>query len=172
MKLKVVIVDLELSPRAKRLALRIGIPLLVLGGATVAYASVPVNFMAGSTLHAADLNANFTALDARITTLEGAPKAPRFSQAVVEANGTTFEANYNVSTPLTITNTTAGVYLVQWNGADFPNGVAPLVTPSLNSPETIQISGLNEGGTNQIYVVTYSSGVATNGWFTVLLIGK
>jgi hypothetical protein len=85
-KLKVVIVDLELSSRAKQLLLRIGVPLaLVLGGGTLAYAggwTVPhqwgVGAPDGTTLTAAALNENFAALadagaglDLRVTTLEG-----------------------------------------------------------------------------------------------------
>jgi hypothetical protein len=76
MKLKVIVVDLELSTRAKRAALAAttlaGI-LLVAGSGAVA--AVPHTWNDGDTLNAADLNGAFTALDTRISTLEAA-KAP------------------------------------------------------------------------------------------------
>lgn len=72
MKLKLVIVDLEMSPRVKRLLLRLGLPIaLVLGGSALAYANVPKVWNSGDKLLAADLNGNFSALDTRITSLEG-----------------------------------------------------------------------------------------------------
>jgi hypothetical protein len=177
MKLKLVVVDLELSPRAKRLALRIGIPLLALCGATAAYAAVPVTFTAGTTLHAADLNTNFSALDARISVLEKAPKVPHYAQATVKNDGTIFEQNNNTGNNLVVTRTSTGVYHVTWNGSDYPNGAAPVITPSLNNPEMLQMSALVEVGsgtnTDGIYVVTMTpAGVATDGWFTVLVLGQ
>jgi hypothetical protein len=82
MKLKVVIVDMEIPPRVKKWALRLGIPLaLVLGGGAVAWAAGLVVWSDGQTLKAADLNGNFNYLEgqiagdgglqARITELEG-----------------------------------------------------------------------------------------------------
>lgn len=73
MKLKIVIVDLELSPRAKKRLIRIGVPLAVLlGGATLAYAGgwgLPNQWSApgspnyaGPNLKASDLDDNFAAL--------------------------------------------------------------------------------------------------------------
>jgi microcystin-dependent protein len=76
MKVQVVI-DWEMTPRAKRWALRLGIPAAVLAGVSaIAYASVPVAFTANSPLRAADLNADFTSLDGRVTALEAALIAP------------------------------------------------------------------------------------------------
>jgi hypothetical protein len=90
MKLKIVIVDLELSARAKKLLIRIGVPLAVLlGGATLAYAggwALPNQWSApgspnyaGPDLKASDLDDNFAALvdagaslDQRVTNLENA----------------------------------------------------------------------------------------------------
>ena len=69
MKIKLVVVDLELSTRAKRLAAALAIPLLVLGGGAVAYASVPHTWNDGDTLTAADLNTNFADLDTRVMAL-------------------------------------------------------------------------------------------------------
>jgi hypothetical protein len=61
MKLKIVIVDLEVPPGAKKWALRLGIPAAVLlGGGAVAYAAGLVTWSDGQTLSAADLNGNFS----------------------------------------------------------------------------------------------------------------
>jgi hypothetical protein len=77
MKLKVVIVDLEIPPHVKRWALRIGIPLAVLlGGSAIAYAAGLVTWTDGQTLKAADLNANFSNLQGQITTQSLAPRTP------------------------------------------------------------------------------------------------
>jgi hypothetical protein len=71
MKLKVYVVDVELPPRVKRWAWRIGGLLLVLGAAAVALAAPLRTWKTGDVLQADDLNANFSALGARITALEG-----------------------------------------------------------------------------------------------------
>lgn len=71
MKLKVVIVDFEVSPRARKLLLRFGLPIaLVLGSGALAYANVPKVWNVGDPLKAADLNGNFSALDKRVAALE------------------------------------------------------------------------------------------------------
>jgi hypothetical protein len=71
MQFKVVVVDLEIPPRAKRLLLRVALPVaILLGGGALAYANVPKTWAPGETLTAADLNGNFSALDARVTALE------------------------------------------------------------------------------------------------------
>lgn len=63
MKIKVVVVDLEISSRAKRRALMIGIPVLtLLCGSVVAWAAGLTTWKTGDTLQAADLNANFALL--------------------------------------------------------------------------------------------------------------
>jgi len=65
MKLKLVVVDLELSRRQRLLgAAGLGAAILMVGA--VAVADVPNTFVAGDTLTAAGLNANFDDIDARI----------------------------------------------------------------------------------------------------------
>jgi hypothetical protein len=60
MKLKIVIVDLEIPPRVKKWTLRLGLPLVVLVAGGVAYADLPhPSWKDGDTLNAADLTANF-----------------------------------------------------------------------------------------------------------------
>lgn len=72
MKLKVVIIDLEIPPRVKKWALRIGIPTVaLLGGGALAYAEGLVTWSSGQTLHATDLNDNFTYLQGEIAALQG-----------------------------------------------------------------------------------------------------
>jgi hypothetical protein len=70
MKIKMVVVDLELSSRAKRVVAAVAVPLLVMGGSAVAYANVPHSWEDGHTLKAVELNANFDALDQRASKLE------------------------------------------------------------------------------------------------------
>src|SRR5579862_2553811 len=71
MKIKLIVVDLELSRRARRLAVMSVVGALAMGAAAIAYASVPRTWNDGDTLTAADLNGNFSALDNRVATLEG-----------------------------------------------------------------------------------------------------
>jgi hypothetical protein len=76
MKLKIVIVDFEIPAHVKKWALRAGIPvaLLVAGGAVAragmdAGAGGLVTWADGQTLRSADLNGNFSALEAQIPVL-------------------------------------------------------------------------------------------------------
>jgi hypothetical protein len=69
-KLKVVIVDLELPASLKRRALRIGMPLLIVCSAAIAYAAPARIWANGDALTAEDLNAGFANLDTRLSALE------------------------------------------------------------------------------------------------------
>lgn len=58
-------------PGLRMWAVRLGAPLVVVAAASaIAYAAVPVTFVAGNPLHAADLNSDFSNLDGRTTALE------------------------------------------------------------------------------------------------------
>ncbi len=70
MKLKLIIIDFELSRRQKQLAAAL-MATLLLTVAGVAFAGVPKVFVKGDTLTAADLNTNFSALDSQLTTTAG-----------------------------------------------------------------------------------------------------
>ncbi|MCL2448974.1 MAG: hypothetical protein FWD17_08515 [Polyangiaceae bacterium] len=73
MRIKVIVIELPVPPALKRWAIRIGVAAGVLGGASVAaLASVPKTWSGGETLKSADLNDNFSNLDARLTKLEDA----------------------------------------------------------------------------------------------------
>jgi hypothetical protein len=96
MKIQIVVIDLEISPRVKRAALWIGLPIAALVGASaVARAAVvPKAWTSGEALKAMDLNTNFAsldsranALDARITALESL--APNAAHAATADTATT-----------------------------------------------------------------------------------
>jgi hypothetical protein len=71
MRLKVVVVDLEVSPRARRWAKWMGIPLaLVLASTAIVRAADPHSWNAGDPLSAEDLNNSFKAVTDRLATLE------------------------------------------------------------------------------------------------------
>jgi C1q domain len=71
MKLKLVIVDLEVPPKVKKWATRVGIPaaVIMLGGG-IAWAAGLHSWNDGDTLAAADLNGNFTQLQSEIDALQ------------------------------------------------------------------------------------------------------
>ena len=78
MKLKIVVIDLEIPGRVKRIALRAALLVAILAGlGAIAYASVPVVFAPHTPLSAADLNADFNNIDSRVGSIEdgGAPYA-------------------------------------------------------------------------------------------------
>lgn len=80
MKLKMLVVDLEIPWRVKRWALRIGIPVTVLlGGGALAYGSGLTTWSSGETLQAADLNDNFGYLQGEISALQSAPAPSAFA---------------------------------------------------------------------------------------------
>ena len=91
MKLKIVIIDLEIPERVKRAALRVAIPAAALVGfGAIAYASVPVVFTAHSPLTATDLNADFNSIDSRMGAIEdgGVPYAAQAGHASSADNAT------------------------------------------------------------------------------------
>ena len=73
MKIKIVVVDLELSPRVKKWAMRAGVAIAILGGVSVTYAATLISWTDGQTLTAKDLNNNFASLQSQIAAL--APSA-------------------------------------------------------------------------------------------------
>jgi hypothetical protein len=78
MKLKVVVLDLELSSRAKRWLIRLGVPAVVIGFGAMAYAGSPSlhTWSTNETLTASDLNDSFASLQAQIDALsQGTPGA-------------------------------------------------------------------------------------------------
>ena len=94
MKIKVTTIDFEIPRRTKRLALIVGVPTAaLLGAAALAYAGVPNTFSPGEALSSSQMNANFSSLDGRITTLESAPQAAP-SGTIVAYGGTAAPAGW------------------------------------------------------------------------------
>ncbi len=107
MKLKLVIVDLEIPKHVKRRMLRIGLPvavLLICGG--VVLAAGLHTWSDGDTLASTDLNGNFSALQDQITSqgtsLGGTPLASPFSPIA----GQVLAYDGSAWTPTAITSTT------------------------------------------------------------------
>src|SRR5262249_33970703 len=71
MKLKIVIVEVEIPARVKKWAVRIGLPLVILTIAAVAFAAPLHTWNQGDGLKAVDLNGNFSNLQGQVTTQEG-----------------------------------------------------------------------------------------------------
>jgi len=124
MKLKMIVVDMELTKTQRRVGQGV-LAALLIATSGIAFGGVPNTFAAGQTLKAADMNANFSALDGRITALEGPRSyvaAHGFSSLVVPANyafvtlpfgtvATDTLSEYNPSTGV-FTAKQAGAYLV------------------------------------------------------------
>jgi len=70
MKIKLVVMDLELSKRAKRIAAAVLVPALVIAGGAIAYAGTLHVWNDGDMLNSSDLNGNFADHEARIAALE------------------------------------------------------------------------------------------------------
>lgn len=73
MKLKLVVVDLELTKRQKVTGLAALAATLVTVAGAIAVAAAPPPFVAGETLTATNLNASFDAITARVAALEAPP---------------------------------------------------------------------------------------------------
>jgi hypothetical protein len=88
MKLKIYVLDLEVPAHTKRRAIFVGIPLaVILGGAALVYAGVPNTFTTGDVLSAQLMNANFSALDSRLTTLETKTPVTVVSESNITESG-------------------------------------------------------------------------------------
>lgn len=85
MKLKVVVIDLEMSPALKR-RLLFGAALVSVAGATLAYAAPAHVWSSGDTLTAQHLNAAFADLDTRLAALDGRLGAIDGRVGTIEAN--------------------------------------------------------------------------------------
>jgi hypothetical protein len=98
MKLKIVIVDLEIPPHVKKWTLRLGLPLALLIAGGVAYADLPhPSWKDGDTLNAADLTNNFQYLQREIAG-DGGVQAQISSLAnTIQGDQVTFSAFLVVS---------------------------------------------------------------------------
>lgn len=85
MKIKMLLIDLELTRLQKRILAGLAVPCIIGGLAAVASADVPHSWRSGELLTAADLNANFEALDERLTDLQS-PRVVEDSSDDVESS--------------------------------------------------------------------------------------
>lgn len=76
MQIKIVVIDPELSPQARRRLIGVGLIGLVLTLAAVAFAAVPNPFESGQPISASAMNQNFVDLDQRLSELESNVDAP------------------------------------------------------------------------------------------------
>jgi hypothetical protein len=136
MQIKMVVIDFEIPARIKRRALTVGIPLAILAGAAVAYASVPNIWKSGDVLNAAALNENFDSIDKRVVALEADPTYLVATSNVTE-KGTNFQDLVYQSISLDLS---PGTWLVE--------GFASLSTTDYE--DAVQISFWND--TNAIEV--------------------
>jgi hypothetical protein len=128
MKIKLVVIDLEIPHRVRKWAIRVGLPAaLLLGAGTVAYAGGLVSWSAGQTLTASDLNENFNYIQGEIAALQAQSHPPSAFRAHT-SNGLTVPTNTRVTGLFdvvdfdlaheydpatgTFTATQAGVYLL------------------------------------------------------------
>jgi hypothetical protein len=98
MKIKIIVVDLELSRRAKRHALLLGVPVvLLLAASGVALSAVPFTFSPGDQLTAQSMNANFADLDGRISAsgrfVASVDGGAKYSMGATAVCGTTAAVN-------------------------------------------------------------------------------
>jgi hypothetical protein len=98
-KLKVLVIDLDMSPALKRWLL-LGASTLILAGATLAYAAPAHVWSNGDTLTAEHLNAAFGDLDARLAKLEAAAAQSR--SAFLATRSTAQDVPNSVDTTLVL----------------------------------------------------------------------
>ncbi len=153
MKIKVVVVDLELPPRTKKWGLRLGIPVFVLSAAALAHAGPTWKvWNTGDTLQATDLNGNFSILQgqvhapsafrAELTAPATVPNAARTTVAfdhVLYDEESEFKAETGTFSPKQ-----AGTYLVQCSL--YFTGTAGAIYATQIQRNGMEISGFNAEG--------------------------
>jgi hypothetical protein len=100
MKVKVYVIDLEIPPRVKKWAFRIGTPLVALFVGGVAFAGLPGGYADGQPLTKAILDNNFNYLQSEITTLQGQTHPASGFRAYLSNASTTLSAPSGANTPL------------------------------------------------------------------------
>jgi hypothetical protein len=133
-KLKLVVVDLQLSGMARRRLFVAVAAAVALATAGLAFASLPHTFVSGETLTASNLNADLQALDARLSAVEQrqvfvatvASQQAALNQAptgwvanVSEVdNGSTLELTLNFAQPFSTPPNCLDTQLTFYNGGD------------------------------------------------------
>jgi hypothetical protein len=170
MKLKVVVVDLELPPRVKRWGIRLGIPIFMLSVAALAYAAPTWKvWNTGDTLQAADLNGNFSILQGQVHVPSGFRAELTTTATVPNAARTTVKFDhvlYDEESEFTAATGTfspkqAGTYLVQCSLCF--NATASAVYGTQVQNNGMEISGFNA----EASVAGEASSSATSGVFAL-----
>lgn len=160
MKIKLVVVDVEIPIKVKKWGIRIGVPAAVLlVGSGIAWAAGLKTWASGDALTAADLNGNFQYLQAQISPSTFAPRAPSAVHAGISANATAnnnaavvFDAKKldlgnELQTNGTIKVTNAGVYLLDCELA-FQNPTTGVDYAAELYKNSTGISGSNSNSTS------------------------
>jgi len=138
MKIKLVIVDLEIPRHVKKRLLRIGVPIaavLVCGG--VALAAGLHSWNDGDTLTSTDLNANFSALQDQVnTSLGGTPLAAPFSPTVGQVLA--YDGSAWTPTSPAVANTQILVTTGKFNAPSNTIGTGVLEKYTSSSPYTVE----------------------------------
>jgi len=152
MKIKIIVVDFEIPPRAKRWALRMGIPAVVLGLAGVAYASLPHTFASGEVLTAANLNADLQNLDGRIGTV-------RTVAATITSDGSSYNSVTNEVPAGSVSTVTGnGDFPVLTLSSPFGGVPVCVASADVDVPATIAVIAVTAGSVS----IVGSSSVATS----------
>jgi hypothetical protein len=140
MKVKIIAIDWELSPRLKRAILLLGLPAAaIVALCTIASASVPVAFTKNAPLKADDLNADFQNLDSRVTSLETTVAA---SHVATADNATHASSADNATSAAVATAVAAASVRIETSTCTpmYPGTAAPTTDCACNANE-IAIGG-------------------------------
>jgi hypothetical protein len=150
-KLKVYVVDLEIPARMKMWALRIGAFVVLAGTAAIAIAAVPKVWVSQETLLASDLNGNFSALDTRVSAIEGQERVQR---AVLGSDGTI--SSQNGSWISTVSHSTGG-YVITFASGVFSANPTCVVSPNAGNQISPSVECYSVSKTGMTCVSTSAS---------------
>jgi hypothetical protein len=178
MKLKVYVVETDLSPRAKRLILKTcGFLAAALGSLAIAHAALPKQMWAANEiLTAADLNSNFKAVDDRLTAVEAAQGKQVQVSAEITDTGTVVRQFSSAGWTLNPTRSAVGSYVLSFGGGVVLSA-PPICTtaPLWGRNDFIRVGGDGAGteSTTSVSVRTasWSNGVPEDSGFTIVCFG-
>jgi len=181
MKVKIVVIDLEVSAAAKRWVLRAGIPLaFLLGGGAVAWAAGIHTWKDNDTLSAGDLNSSFQYVEQQIVTLQTQVAAMQPQGvglvtvgAFVEdtANGATIGTQNPYANPWLTSAARNSIGNVTLNVAPTVFGThTPNCTATASNGVIAGIQGLS--ATQIIVTLASASGAPADSWIEVTCVGQ
>lgn len=175
MKLKMVVVDLELTRNQKRVSAALACVALA-AGTSMAFAEVPVTFTAGDVLTAASLNQNFQDLDGRLTTVEAAQRPPSAFKAerttslsvpsttvvFLDFDDELFDLGdeYDPATGV-FTAANAGIYLIQCASETQVPATGGQIYASFIVKNGVELFGVDVQATPQTFVSSVATAVET-----------